>query len=1338
MFSPDPARAQSLRPKRNRQTAGSDDTIKLPQAKRKRSALRRDTFEPLAEASLNEVAGREKTEEKSNGHSTPPSQSVEITIRGKKPEKRSERASAGSAALTLSNNDFYTVVQLPTLPEQIRNHPDIPYSCVISPENGYALALTHTDALIWTYNSSASTPSSRDVINFKLPFPSASVEDPLPLATFTAKSASGEPGLVVVSSRYGQVVYWETISSASSFIPGQTSSGVQGSIPGLMSGEIVEELVNAEPSGFMLSLRHGRVAHLTIRDQMGRPAIGVQFLRKYTNNTGLFGSIRNAFGGDRRKGTPIIKAGGSRKGQRDVVIATEDAELEFWNTNLGVGNSLETSFSFKEAILDALKSTVSETTLQFKILDLELSAGPSTALSRRESHGAPMMVLAALSTSTETNYHIIEMVVDEGAKVKVVHPIKCYTTPLTEHHSWRPRLCLSKSQPMVFVLFETAVVLFSLAKISESPSSQLLMERHALPDPFQDCIRFQEGTIFKVLGHALDMSEKQSSILFGVQGFGIVKVTSHLQEQQEVDVESEDLQNRITAKTKIEQAIFFGTIKQNPLDLKSTTQSFTSEEVQAAALAISSEILSSTSKHLPKTAPQIEAQMRLRAKALNDLAEHLIEHYPAQISRVVRFELLWNAEKMAAAQAIWKVQEEIQRNYPQEDREMTYLDFTLRALHETRQKYPNADKGESDRVRHWLVNSPSQVNHLLSELGSCLRELEPMDVTNPVVIRDYLQEAVDLWIATYSATFKFREDNAPLYGLGDEVFEDGVVKSGYPVNLPQPWSTKFETFGFSQELIYDICKFLNEWWNVDTSDKKKKMPTDLDGKPYEAPTKAALQALAARLPVEVELFSRLVKEESIQAVARMKHNVNDPDMLRDDIRNLDAETRNRMKKAVVCISHFNMPGAIHLAEKFRDFSLLMELNYNYGKSLEEDALRDPSLVHTNEKKLRELEETTESYFDRFGKGWAFANFSQLVVDGACGTLLQRSQEDENKRKYIQWFFNRAQERGQQLGKLSWITDVLIANDYSRAEKTLAHVSQEETVDVWNKKTELALAKLAHLAAGGEDLEKYNKEIALIDVQEVVHTHVRAALGPTVDDKAANDLATEIFATRVVTKMPALKRQLRNGLKSLLSRVPLAPEELVDVLTLMDPTAWEGDPLDDPNIVGNEFNLALRVVRISTALSTPLKDDLRALIWRRAMVRDDWLALNNTAGKDDSEVERAMTSTSLYKTLEAACVADQMDGETLQLLSPGDILAREVFSGALQHRFVENELEGIRKDLDKEQTKLKSFVEKGRLEEHYGGLVTFAERQAREFADRQGELMAQEVQEPLEDNDESVL
>ena len=323
MFSADtPNHTHSLRPKRTRQAAGSDDSVKLPQAKRKRSALRRDTFEPLTEASINEVAGRGQADAKTNGHpvegkgavAAASAQSTELTIRnGKKTDKRADR---GTGGLLLASNDFYNVSQLPSLPEQIRSRPNLRLTCVLSTEYGYALALTHPEALIWPYNSSSTTPPSRDVISFKLPeeFARALQTDPLPLATFTARSVGGEPGIVIVSPKTGKVVYWDTITNASTTIPGQTSSSADGTIPGLMTGETVQELVSAEPAGFLLTFSHGRVAHLTVRDQMGRPAIGVQFLRKSASSAsgGLFGSIRNVFGGDRRKGTPLVKSGAAR------------------------------------------------------------------------------------------------------------------------------------------------------------------------------------------------------------------------------------------------------------------------------------------------------------------------------------------------------------------------------------------------------------------------------------------------------------------------------------------------------------------------------------------------------------------------------------------------------------------------------------------------------------------------------------------------------------------------------------------------------------------------------------------------------------------------------------------------------------------------------------------------------------------------------------------------------------------------------------------------------------------------------------------------------------------
>ena len=69
----------------------------------------------------------------------------------------------------------------------------------------------------------------------------------------------------------------------------------------------------------------------------------------------------------------------------------------------------------------------------------------------------------------------------------------------------------------------------------------------------------------------------------------------------------------------------------------------------------------------------------------------------------------------------------------------------------------------------------------------------------------------------------------------------------------------------------------------------------------------------------------------------------------------------------------------------------------------------------------------------------------------------------------------------------------------------------------------------------------------------------------------------------------------------------------------------------------------------------------------------------------------------------------------QLISPNQILSLDsVFPQVLQERFAGDgkEKEGIRKDLEKEQKLLKSFVDKAQLELHWSGLLASAERIAR--------------------------
>ena len=1351
MFSADtPSHTHSLRPKRTRQAAGSDDSIKLPQAKRKRSALRRDTFEPLTEASINEVAGREQVDARVNGHpvegrgvvTAASAQSKELAIRnGKKTDKRADR---GTGGLLLASNEIYSVSQLPSLPDQIRSCPNIPYTCVLSSEYGYALALTHTEAVIWPYNSVSTTPPSRDVITFKLPkdFLAAAAIDPLLLATFTARSVGGEPGLVVVSPKLGKVIYWDTITNASTTIPGQTSNGAQGSIPGMMSGETVQELASAEPAGFLLTFSHGRVAHLSVRDQMGRPAIGIQFLRKSANGAsgGLFGSIRNVFGGDRRKGTPLIRSGAASKGQRTIVLVTEDAELEVWQTTNNSGSSMAASMSFREALSEALVSRLQQeqsiSQAHYNVLDFEIASSRHEVARPGQSTTIPLIVLLSLPTADSARYFIAEITVTPSeSTIKALHRVTSYSVPVQEPTSWKPRLIISQQRPLAFLVFEAAVVMLSLARIQESPSSQLLMERQALPDAFQDCIRFQEDAIYRVLGCMYEEHDQNPACLLAVQGYGMVRLSSHLKQAEEIDVDEDE--ERILAKTKLEQAVFYGTIKQNPLDLQSASlDRFEAQEVRAAAQAISLEILTSSAKHLPRGGPSIDMQMKVRAKALDDLIHYLMKYVPGLVSRDARYQLLWNAEKLAAAQAIWKVQEEIQRRYPVKDRELTYLEFTLRALHETRQKYPDAAKGEKDRVRHWLLNSVDRVHHLLSELVDCFREFPDMAIVDPKVVGEYYGEALDLWIAAYSAALKFREDNAPHYGLEDDTFEDGVLVGGFPATVGPPWTSLAQPLKYAQTLPYDVCDFLKVWWGHDQGDvksKKRSMPVDEDGKPYDAPPRSLLDSLATKLPREVEIFNRLVTEEMITAVTHVEALQGDSDDRRADIASIKAEKRPRMVATIEKFAPYNMDGAIRLAEHLKDPGLLVGLTEQYLQSLALEGGVHPDRANKILLKIEQIQDHTETYYDRFGEGWSYANFSRMIENGELGSLLATAQSDTKKQDFLTWFMKKGQKRGQAIGKLSWINDVVGEGNYARAAKALANVAEAQEDDLSNQTIEFSLAKLSNLAAledqgrstqGQEPVvTTYDRMMEIAGIQERVTMHVDAAVGAAIDEKAAEELAVSNFTDRVVAKSPGLRKLLRSTLRSIIGRQPLQPEALVDLLTLIDPVEFNGfDGAEDPDVLGNEFALALQVVELSD-LPEQHKEALRYVIWRRAMIRDDWTILNDTRNKDDSAVETSMHASALFRTLTSVLSeAQRPTGSRLamadlqhQLISPTQILALDgVFPLILQERFVgdDKDKDSIRKDLEKEQKLLKTFVDKAQLELHWSGLLAAAERSAR--------------------------
>ena len=1186
---------------------------------------------------------------------------------------------------------------------------------------------------MWPYNASSTIPPSKDTFVVPLPFAS-STNDPIPIGAFTSQSATKEPGLVVVTPGKGKIAYWETLSSASSLVPGPQAHGVQGSVPGMLGGETITGIVNAEPAGFILTFSHGRVAHLTLKDQLGRPAIGIQFLRKVPTGSqaGIFGSIRNVFGGSGRKGIAAVHPGKASRGQRDVIVVTEDAEIELWDTRLNVGNALKYQLNVKQAILDSLVSalpTDGTSQYQFAVLDFAFSfRGNGQQISRTDDIPTEqLLLLVTLNHQDHSTYYIIEAEVSsQSANITCLHPVTCYRKKVSSEACLQTRLVVPQPGQTAFIVFESAIVVYSLARLEDSPSSQLLLEGGAAPAPFQDCIRFQEDTPFRILASEKEdrsTDHKNPSVVLSVQSFGLVRVSSTLNQEPSED----DEETKVTAKSKIEQAVFFGTLKNNPLDLSNPgEQEFNLKEVESAALEISVEILTSASKYLPKASASVDQHLRLRAKAHEDLALYVNKYY-GPLSRYSKFELLGNGEKLAVLRAMWKVNEEHLKRRPA--KEETILQLMLFYMHERHKTVLDRSKGENDRIRKWMTCDGDKVQWGLAWLYGVHSELYKDEVTEPKPIAENILETIDHFIASFDAAYEYREDNAALYGLGDETFNQGMLTEGY-AGIPLPWTS--ELYEFNRDFVKMTVEFAQKWWVAESANTTEK------------PNPATVRRIGATLPKQTAIFSRAILDRA----RWFKAKDDEAESHLGDM--LFAEQRRNTRKCLLTIAGLGFSNdAVALAEKFWDMDLLVELNIDAIVQLSEQ-----SGAQTNEREAEKFEreaekvnERMDSYFDRYHDKWARAYYERLIQDGQLGSLLN----DDKNQEYLTRFLR----NNPAYGKLTWINEIVGQKGFSKASDTLALVAKEQEADLWSKKVELCLSKLTQLAA----IESQNKtkgkriqpnetqvafltnttsDISLIDLQTRLHVHVTSLIGRNVlDVSSQHQLAFEILGKEpaAVAGKPAFKGLLYDGLGALLRKESMTVDQLVDVLTLMNPIGTDSKQQEkiteetiDAGVAGNEDYFALKAVEFAFPNETMHHDGngaskqvkreaLQKIVWRRVMLRDNWQELNKTNDKNEKAVVDSMRGTFLWATamqvleedlLRPSVVASGVvpsNDPSKHIPTPKQILESNLFPTVLQSRFAANEVELVRKDLNMENEALKKAIETARLDVWFPGLLS---------------------------------
>lgn len=1158
-------------------------------------------------------------------------------------------------AVTIANdvkttNDTYTVSKLPALPEPLRgNDPSThstgllcqdadarigPLHGAVYSDSGYALSLTHTHAIVWPYAAHVPSP---ETFTFAIPQPTKNATDALPLGSLVSASASStEPGLVIVIPSTGKIIYWESIASAATLNLKLQRNGVDLTISGMLSGEKVIQILNAETAGFMLAFSSGRIAYMTVRDGQGRPAITVQFLRSgnSTANTGIFGSLRNVLSSSSWHGDiAAIRAGRQQKiGERNILVATKKGKLQSWNIHRGGHTSLVAESEGREAIVLAIKEAIPAFnalfTETFELLDLaHIPSSPAeTALSRQGDIdlSTSLLLLVSLTENDLSHYSLVEAILGpDGLQIGNIRPIKSYSTPVAQTAGSSTRLYLPDPS-LAFVVLSRAVLVVTLTQPDESPESQLLSERHLFPESFEDVVDFRDDLGFEIVGSGMEEPHASSSVaeetksrrykskhpatVLIARNGGVLRIAAT--DISKLRVKSEPL----TAKSKLEQAVFFGAQEQNPINFAVRPElEFPAIDVGAAAIELSQEILKSKTSYIPSVAASIEQNLRRRSTALYDLARYL-KASGVKLDRITRWRLLWNAEKLAAASAIWSSYDSVISSKPDGEKRVLLTEL-VECIHEDWKSTPADEAGELDHVRHWFMEDLDRLGIALPWAFQIVKYAYIDNEKASLIVLETMKEANEFVIGALSSAFHFRESNAELYGLEEEGLEHGILKSNYE-DLPEIWTSQSYLVENLKKQITLAEAFLKSPWSPNS----------------EEPEDIILRKVRDEHEVLIEVGILCTRErirwEQAQEDMATQHQAKQRESLQ-----LAAED----SEIIFLAKNLQLPKeAIALAEKYEILPtlasiLITELN-QYSERTNDFSRYAESERKDYKEQTKFLQNRVNDCFERFGEAWAAAFYELEIQNDSMHDLLE---EFPMQRQYLTEFLRRNPENA----KVAWIHEVTRQRDFDHAATTLLDLGLKREEDIWSKKIELSIGKLARLASrsysqdngilipdgGKTELATAHDQFGLIMIQDTVYDHIYNTIADAIDEDGEIQLALDAYGNKwVLQKLPVLSQLLRESMEKLVKHHAMSSVELIDLLTLM------GEPAYDDVLRNIQFFHALQAVRegVSDKAERWL---LQRVIWRRCMLKTDWAELNNTGSKDDAEVTEQLQGTALYMT-----------------------------------------------------------------------------------------------------------
>lgn len=1126
----------------------------------------------------------------------------------------------------------------------------------------------------------------------------------------------------------GKVAYWESISSAATldFIR-QQRSGVEDAISGMFSGEHVIQIVNAESAGFILAFSSGRLAYMSVRDTHGRPSISVQFLRGGLNSNtgGFFGSLRHALSSSAVRGdiAAARASHGMTIGERVIVAATSKGRLSSWKVHRGGRHDLLTDVDVRDELVESIRQadpgSAGLTQDSLEIVDFtfvprnlehkytEMSR-LSQALSQEQDELQHLLLLVAFSGRRKSHYSLVEVVVSaRGVEIGTVRPLTSYSTPIRLPATTKPRIYLPRPALVAFVVFDCAVVIASMASPPDSPDSQLQEDSHIIPPTFEDVIDFRDEGSMQVVGSGTEEPTgngqeefrihrhrtKNPTAVLLLQGVGVIRVAV-----TDVDRFGSEKPPQVTAKSKLEQAVFFGIKNDNPLVFEGRRElPFTAQEISNAAIELSHEIVSSKTPYILNLPASLEHNMKNRVLYLDRLISFLNVE---QLDIRTRWILLYNAEKMAVATWLWQQQEQFLAERTDAEKK-TVISETAVYINEQQKTEPNPAIGEVDPVRHWFLNDVWRLDIFIAWAYQIIKINWKERQTDEEGINRLVWEAVTINNGALRVAFDYRNDNWHVYGVN--------LKEGAGGNaIPEPWtSTQFILNNLKR-----LVEFCAEWLATYYLPNPERPPVD----------PKLLRSIRDMLPSLTNRYFTALKEYGDWVSHRDSPDAQDIAKRYQNIYLKDTYDK------ILKLKDFGLwDEAVELAKEHSAFDAMAEVLVKQIISLEQSANALPvgSAAALDElAKVDAKKRQMGRLFDQYEERFAFHAYEVLLENGGVQAVMDFPYD---KNGYATCYLRTKPE----LAKISWINDIQREKDIDHAADTLLNLGLTREQQVWNKKIELSLGKLALLAEEAEqaaqgdgssngysdseaknssNLTKIDQELALIRIQDDLYSQILPTIQEAVDEAAELELALKEHGVLIPKKQKALGQIFEDGLTRLLKHEALQPFTLIDLLTLIYL------PPSHIDTIGDQFFLALKVAKFG--LKGADRSNAERLIWRRCLVRDDWKRVNETNNKDDKNQLGTIGELFTYRLMfaifnERKSVMSQLvetganfaiehhDKLFISFVKPSDALG--VFTETLDRRFVEMDESFQSKLLDAmkaDDTKLRTFLDKHQLESWY--------------------------------------